>query len=83
MSAASKHEVTQLTPTIRLALYVATYSMAELLGRPIVVFYCSCSYWWCYSNNEASANAVNVVKSRRDLWCGEKESIQFFVANIL
>jgi hypothetical protein len=38
MSAASKHEVTQLTPTIRLALYMATYSIAQLLGRPIVVF---------------------------------------------
>jgi hypothetical protein len=38
MSAASKHEVTQLTPTIRLAIYMATYSMAQLLGRPIVVF---------------------------------------------
>ena len=38
MSAASKHEVTQLTPTIRLALYMATYSVAQLLGRPTVVF---------------------------------------------
>lgn len=38
MSPDSKHEVTQLTPTIRLALYMATYSMAQLLGVLLLFF---------------------------------------------
>jgi hypothetical protein len=66
MSAASKHEVIQLTPTTRLALYMVTYSKAQLLGRPIVVFTVHVLIGGVILNNEPFANVFNVVKSRRD-----------------
>ena len=62
MSSASKQEETRLTPTIRLALLLD----GSAVRASYCCFYCSFSYWCLYSNNEASVNVVNVVKSRRD-----------------